>query len=251
MVHLLRSFPRQRPQPREWGTHGITNGSKRGSKTTHCLYTHRPRQKKERCPLSQQEKGGAGRARGRQAIPDRLWQDRGGKGKGWHSIVPVVTRGGARKPAHLTEKISTTAGQHCAACGGCLASPVAGTTQTSSPTVSETRQTARRCAPQSLPPTKIDHSAEHPATLGSQNQGRNSTPLHRPNQHGFLCGSYTSATAAGTAATAADTDGNGRRVSWKRTASWSNSKRRGSPARISVEPRATTRGMPDDGSVNW
>lgn len=45
------------------------------------------------------------------------------------------------------------------------------------------------------------------------------SPLSRFSNGGFPSGSYTAATPAGTSATAAGTGGNGRRVSWKRTAS--------------------------------
>lgn len=92
------------------------------------------------------------------------------------------------------------------------------------------------------PPPAPPHSP--PVTQTTTRPKHTANPMRRD--------SYTAAAAtAGTPATTAGTGGTGRRVSWKITASWTNSNRSGSPARISVEPRATTRGRPDDGSVNW
>lgn len=107
----------------------------------------------------------------------------------------------------------------------------------------------------STPPRRPGISKTEAATVSASPQSPPATPTtinpkHTANPLGR--DSYTAAAApSGTPATAAGTGSTGRRVSWKITASWTNSNRSGSPARISVAPRATTRGKPDDGSVIW
>lgn len=228
-----------------------TNGSSRGTAHAALVKTRGPRtgrdsraRKKEKTERPRQKvRAGWGGA------PQTRWSQRG-----------------ARKPAHTSPSKTTPSwqGQHCAVRGlprvqpwrtPTSQLPSNGDTSQVSLLVRRITSTHRPKKTSSTPPRRPGISKTEAATASASPQSPPATPTtinpkHTANPLGR--DSYTAAAApSGTPATAAGTGSTGRRVSWKITASWTNSNRSGSPARISVAPRATTRGKPDDGSVIW
>lgn len=179
-------------------------------------------------------------------------------------------RPGGHRGAHASQHTPHQAKPHqvgrvsIAPCAGCPASSRGGRQPVSSQATAIQVRCPCSCAASRPPTDQKKRPAHLPVVQGSKTEAATASaspqsppatpttmnPKHTANPLGR--DSYTAAAApSGTPATAAGTGSTGRRVSWKITASWTNSNRSGSPARISVAPRATTRGKPDDGSVIW